>query len=439
MKRIRKNKQNRQLKIIIILLGVLTIAISSAIAIYFLLYHEDIEQIKKEVTLSYTQEANRDSSYYFKGQRKDEKFDKKLFIFEEIKDYKVKLAFKGNTYQVIFHIIDDVKPEISFLNTNIDLYQGFELNELYGISDKSKTEVSTNLTKEDFVEGENEFCVEAKDEYGNTNRACTTIVAEDSTPTPSLYTDVTLNYDYANMSIDDIIADYKSKRGLTSQIAISYYNFVTQETYFDNADQYMTAGSTYKLPLNLYYYEQEKAGLINPNTMLTYQENDFEAGGPVGDNYKVGDQLSIKDLHYYSLVYSDNTASRMLFAGLGGWGNYRSKIQKYSNISYPSAFYENKFCVRYINDVLKYLYNNSGNFPDMMYYLSTVAPGDCLKRYVSVPIYQKDGFYGVAYNAAGLVYANAPYAVSVYTSLGEAGPHIIGEVNLLLYNYANAH
>lgn len=431
--------KQKKIKIAIGLLICLVFVSIGSIVFYYTYYYEDIEQIRKEVTISYTEKANRNSSYYFKGQREDEKFDKSLFIFDEIKDYTVKLKFKNETYKVLFHVIDDIKPEINFMNTNIDLYHGFELSDLYTVEDKSETTITTNLQKEDFVEGDNELCVEAIDTYKNTNKVCTNIVATDSTPVPSLFSEITYDYDYANTSLSDIIADYKEKRGLTSQIAISYHNFVSGETYFDNPDQYMTAGSTYKLPLNLYYYEQENAGAIDPNSKLTYHENDFEAGGPVGDNYKVGDTLTIKDLHFYSLVWSDNTASRILFSGLGGWGNYRSAIQKYSNINYTSEFYENKFPVRYVNDVLIYLYNHSGSLSDMMYYLSTVAPGDCLKRYVNAPIYQKDGFYGAAYNAAGLVYSANPYAVSVYTSLGDAGPHIIGEVNLLLYNYSNAH
>lgn len=431
--------KHNKIKIIMILLISLILLSIGAALFYFTFYYENIKQIRKEVTISYTEEANRNSSYYFKGQRREEKFDKEFFIFDEIKDYTVKLKFKNKSYQVLFHVIDDIKPEIKFLNTNIDLYYGFELNDLYTIEDKSETTITTNMQKEDFVEGENEFCVEATDQYGNTNKACANIIATDSTPTPTLFSEISYEYDYANTSLSEIIADYKEKRGLSSQVAISYHNFVSGETYFDNPDQYMTAGSTYKLPLNLYYYEQENAGVIDPNSKLTYHENDFEAGGPVGNNYQPGDELTIKDLHFYSLVWSDNTASRILFSGLGGWGKYRNAIQKYSNINYTSEFYENKFPVRYVNDVLIYLYNHSESLSDMMYYLSTVAPGDCLKRYVTAPIYQKDGFYGAAYNAAGLVYTNRPYAVSVYTSLGDAGPHIIGKINLLLYNYTNAN
>ena len=52
---------------------------------------------------------------------------------------------------------------------------------------------------------------------------------------------------------------------------------------------------------------------------------------------------------------------------------------------------------------------------------------------------QKDGCYGSAWNAAGLVMSDHPYAVSVYTSLGEAGKNVMGEINVLLYNYAQAH
>lgn len=427
-------------KILLILCLTVLLAGCGAAAFYFTQVYEEIEQIVTEVTLEYTEKAPTSSAYYFKGQRSEVTFDEALFQFDDIKDYDVTLTFREKKYHVLFHVVDHVKPIVKIKVDTVDLYKGFDINDFYEASDeKSKVEVSVNMKEEDVTEGEHEFCVSAKDASGNETKQCSILTVVDTTPKVDLTSKLSFDYDYKNMSLDAILQDYMKKRGLTSQIAVSYHSFTTKETVFVNADQWMVAGSTYKLPLNMYYYEQENAGKISQSDLLEYKEESYEEGGPIGDNKKPGDKISVGELQYYSIVYSDNTASRILFDGLGGWGAYRNAIKKYSSISYDTPFYSNNITVRYMNDLLIYLYNHLSSFPELSQRLYGVAPGDCLKKYVYVPIMQKDGLYQLAYNAAGLVMADKPYAAAVYTSLADAGRNVIGEVNLIMYNYAMAH
>lgn len=427
-------------KIIIIIVLLIAIVVGIATGIYFAYYHEDITQIKKEVTISYTGKAENSSAFYFEGQRSEVTFDKSLFTFDEIKDYEVTLPFREKEYSVIFHVIDDVKPEISFLSSDIDLMNGFDLKKMYTVHDKGEVTITQNLQQEDIVVGNQEFCVIAKDASNNESEKCQKLNVVDSTPKLNVSAKVSFDYDYKNMSLEAILKDYKEKKGLTNQIAISYHNFVSNETYFDNPDQYMVAGSTYKLPLNMYYYEQRNSGAIRSDQRLKYMEHNYEEGGPVGEKFKPGDELSIADLQFYSIVWSDNTASKILVDGIGGWGAYREYIKKYSSItSYPDAFNGNNFSVRYMNDVLTYLYNNAQAFPELIDRLFGVGPGDSLKKYVYVPILQKDGIYDTARNAAGIVYGDKPYAAAIYVAVGDYGTTIIGEVNLILYNYSLYH
>lgn len=433
-------KLKKKSKIFLVLCLTILLAGCGAAAFYYTQVYEEIEQIVKEVTLEYTEKAPTSSSYYFKGQRSEVTFEEALFQFDEIKDYDVTLNFREKDYHVIFHIKDHVKPEVKINADTVDLYKGFEIDDLYEASDeKSNVDVFVNMKDEDFTEGEHEFCVNAKDESGNETKQCKVITVVDTTPKVDLTSTLSFDYDYNSMSLDAILKDYMKKRGLTSQIAVSYHSFTTGETVFVNGDQWMTAGSTYKLPLNMYYYEQENAGKISQNDLLEYRAESFEEGGPIGDNKKPGDKISVGDLQYYSIVYSDNTASRILYDGLGGWGAYRNAIKKYSSISYDTPFYSNNITVHYMNDLLIYLYDHLSSFPELSQRLYGVAPGDCLKKYVYVPIMQKDGMYQAAYNAVGLVMADKPYAAAVYTSLADAGRNVIGEVNLILYNYAMAH
>ena len=61
-----------------------------------------------------------------------------------------------------------------------------------------------------------------------------------------------LYYDYANMTLPEVIQAYSKEYGIkNSQIAFSYKNLETGELIEMNETQPMTAGSTYKLPLNM--------------------------------------------------------------------------------------------------------------------------------------------------------------------------------------------
>ena len=48
-----------------------------------------------------------------------------------------------------------------------------------------------------------------------------------------------------------------------TNFAVSYYNTVTGEEYNWNETAMLTAASTFKLPLNLYYYELQNEGAIS--------------------------------------------------------------------------------------------------------------------------------------------------------------------------------
>lgn len=424
----------------IILVLSLLLCLSVGVLFYLMFMYEPIELKRSEVTISYIEKANRNSSYYFKGIKEEFKFDESLFDFKGVGDYKVKLKVKDQTYTVIFHVVDDVKPEIQFLNQTIDLNSDVTLTSLYSVTDVSEVEIKCNLSEEELTVGDHFLEVSAKDQYGNENSASTTLHVVDTTPKLNIYANVSLEYDFANMSLDAIIQDYMAKKGVENEIAISYHNFVSGEEYFFNGDQYMVAASTYKLPLNMHYYELRNAGAVKGSDELEFRDYSFEAGGPVGDTlYEIGDKISIDILQYYSILYSDNTASRILFDGLGGWTNYRNAIRKFSSVSYENEFYENKFKVRYMNDVLQYLYQHASSFEELLYRLQVIGAKSDMQRLIPAPVAMKDGNYGLARNAAGIIYADKPYAAAIYCAVGEYGNTMISEINYLLYRYAMAH
>ena len=73
-----------------------------------------------------------------------------------------------------------------------------------------------------------------------------------------------LYYDYANMTLNQVVEAFMADQGIeSSQIAFSYKNTKTNEQYSMNDTQPMTAGSTYKLPLNMLVMDEVNKGKLS--------------------------------------------------------------------------------------------------------------------------------------------------------------------------------
>ena len=70
-------------------------------------------------------------------------------------------------------------------------------------------------------------------------------------------------------TVEQIVADFMAENGLSEQnYSLSYYNTVTGEAYAFNDAKFAIAASTYKLPLNMYFYEMQRDGQITADTVI---------------------------------------------------------------------------------------------------------------------------------------------------------------------------
>ncbi len=84
-----------------------------------------------------------------------------------------------------------------------------------------------------------------------------------------------------------------------------------------NEDTVFHAASTFKVPVNLYLFQQIAEGKINPHKKLIYKEKHYEGGTGILQYKKYGSRYTIQELAKYSIVYSDNVATNMLLELLG--------------------------------------------------------------------------------------------------------------------------
>lgn len=243
-----------------------------------------------------------------------------------------------------------------------------------------------------------------------------------------------LDYDYKNKSLDEIFADYIEQKQL--DLSLEYYNFKTKEQYDLNENVYREAASLYKLPLNMFIYDEINAGNIKGEEKIVLNSFHFSEESTV-DVY-LGNAYSILELAKNSILYSDNVSAYALFDYLGGWYTYRQKTTKYSmNRDYSDEYYNNMYTASYMLDVLRYLYEHQEEYEILINQMLEVSNDRSLKYYVDVPIAQKEGWLINYWNVAGIVYEDAPYAVVIFTDEGEEeGPKICGEINFILHMHS---
>lgn len=235
--------------------------------------------------------------------------------------------------------------------------------------------------------------------------------------------DVAAQYpNVAGWTLPDLIADFMDKNGLNEKnFAISYYNTVTEESYDFNETTMMVAASTFKLPLNLYYYEMEAAGEISGDTVLTQ-------GG-----------ATLSYIHYESLVNSNNELSHAMLYRLGDFRTYKECMRKYFTMTDDEIdakyYYDNYYCTRMMMDTLKYLYAHEDEFPEMIDYMKQGCAGAYFQTYLkdTIDVAHKYGSFEGAENDTGIFYADQPFLLAVYTQ--SAGVSVVEDAAKLLYDY----
>lgn len=226
----------------------------------------------------------------------------------------------------------------------------------------------------------------------------------------------------AGKTLEGLMAEFMQDNFLNeTNFSLCYYNTVTGEEYCFNETAFMIAASTYKLPLNLYYYELEAAGEIT------------------GDTYIPDAGTTLDNCHRMSLVDSNNEVSIAMLYHLGSFRDYKEAMRKYFTMTDdaidPIYYAGNYYCTRMMMDCLKYLYAHAEDFSEMLGYMTEACPGAYFKTYLEdeVRIAHKYGSYEGAEHDTGIIYASRPFLLAVYTQ--NVGELISAKAAELLYQY----
>ena len=192
------------------------------------------------------------------------------------------LAIQDLGYESLrYSIFNEHRP--SEWETRIDYNPELELYEVYSTMDRASTgSIFKFKTFEEAKEKDIEKSTpETKKPRVKSPEAKQAVVDADM-ETISAYG---LVYDYANKGLVEVVQDFLAESGIDpSQVAFTYRNAITGEQFAMNDLQPMTAGSTYKLPLNMLVVDEVAKGKLNLTDRFDITNTYYEYVGE-HDNY----------------------------------------------------------------------------------------------------------------------------------------------------------
>lgn len=229
--------------------------------------------------------------------------------------------------------------------------------------------------------------------------------------------------DVEDKTLEALMDAFIAENGLNeNNFSIYYYNTVTGEEYCFNENTMMDAASTYKLPLNMYFYEKEAAGEISGNDYLPYSGT------------------TLANCHMQSIVCSNNPLSQAMRKNLGSYYQYKTQMRQYTDMPEedidPIFYMRNSYCTRIMMDILKYLYERQDIFSELISYMKEAMPGAYFKKYIDdCEIAHKYGSNEGFENDVGIIYADQPFLLAVYTRY--VGAEITSQAAQLLKTYTD--
>lgn len=207
-----------------------------------------------------------------------------------------------------------------------------------------------------------------------------------------------------------------------TKCAVSFCYTGTGESWNYNGDTYMTGASLYKLPLMMNLAKKVWAGELSQ------------------DGKVYGYDISYIEMR--SLTYSDNEISEMIIEYFYPFRSYRMMLAEtagYTEEDLPTAYFQgNIFSANFMLGVLKELYYNTEQYPNVVECMLNANPGEYLRLSLDgkYTVAQKYGAVPGYTHIAGIVYTPVPCLVCVMTQNTPSAQNVIAGLGEILADYA---
>lgn len=232
---------------------------------------------------------------------------------------------------------------------------------------------------------------------------------------------------YKDKTWDQVIEEFFQRYDVDEAgISLGYYNMVTGEEHYFNGDQYMVAGSMFKVPLNMCFTEKIHNGEMDWDT-------------------KIG-SIRYETLLHDTIVHSSNDYAKILWKELGNgkYRTYREIIAPYMGED-PAAvdekYYENNFfTARQMIYCLRMLAGEPERFPGLIEVMQEAEPDEYFRRSEDrFDIAHKYGFLNTEYHLymddCAIAYTDDPIVFVMFTDNIERAYEVMAEYSTLMCDY----
>lgn len=219
-----------------------------------------------------------------------------------------------------------------------------------------------------------------------------------------------------------LIEDFLDERSIAhDRFRLGYTYTGTNETWYYNGDVWSYSASVYKLPLMMMLAQKVANGEL-----------------------KQDDKVCGVDLTYAEtsvLTYSNNDYAHVMIHYFDSERDYREQQVKMSDVpveDIPERYYvSSHFSPRFVIGVLRNLYENPDQFPNIVECLKVAMPGQYLSRTLGdkYEVAQKYGAYEQFNNIAGIVYMPHPIFIAINTNWVGNAEQVLADAGKLLADY----
>ena len=219
-----------------------------------------------------------------------------------------------------------------------------------------------------------------------------------------------------------LIEDFLDERGIAhDRFRLGYTYTGTNETWYYHGDVWSYRASVYTLPLMMMLAQKVANGEL-----------------------KQDDKVCGVDLTYAEtsvLTYSNNDYAHVMIHYFDSERDYREQQVKMSDVpveDIPERYYvSSHFSPRFVIGVLRNLYENPDQFPNIVECLKVAMPGQYLSRTLGdkYEVAQKYGAYEQFNNIAGIVYMPHPIFIAINTTWVGNAEQVLADAGKLLADY----
>ncbi len=206
------------------------------------------------------------------------------------------------------------------------------------------------------------------------------------------------------------------------RMSVKYVDKVTGFTYAYKSDTALYAASTIKLLDGLYIFTAAADGTLNLDDTIVYEAKYHEGASKGMQNHDYGEEIPLRTLVKYAIVYSDNTAHRLLlnYIGFNELKNYGKSLGALHTLDGGDNFGEISAddAIIYLQNTYDFIANNGELGKELQGYMLEAEENALKYPGLDVDVGHKYGEYNEYFHDIGIVYDEKPYLVAILTTHG---------------------